>query len=279
MVMVFSTLNLFFVLLLIYAHANQNEVDKIRLKLGIPNRTQGVLIFGQTAHLDWDWLNFFTTNVNNTPPDVANFWNEYVQPTDSIFLGASKLLETHPNFGYAIAEVSFLREFSLHHPAQFKTMVAHSDRFRMVGGGLTTPDNMLVHGEAFIRNYLIGLSWQKEVGLSWTRKIWLPDNFGHDSQLPVVLEAMGVEGVGFARVPGSCLQRQNPVRSSPHYTHNGAHEILLDKSTGGLEFMWTSSDGSSVFSYYMPTHYCPGSDLRAPEGMGYSSWEYHQIGK
>ncbi len=29
----------------------------------------------------------------------------------------------------------------------------------MVGGGITSPENLIVHGEAFLRNYLIGLEW------------------------------------------------------------------------------------------------------------------------
>lgn len=30
-----------------------------------------VLIFGANSHNDYNWLNVFSTNVNNTPPDAT----------------------------------------------------------------------------------------------------------------------------------------------------------------------------------------------------------------
>jgi hypothetical protein len=77
-------MSLLFVLLCVhttFAQPDPSKVQEIRDKLGIPSdakrvslfetsHSTEVLIFGQTAHLDWDWLNYFSTNVDNQPPDV-----------------------------------------------------------------------------------------------------------------------------------------------------------------------------------------------------------------
>lgn len=56
---------------------------------------------------------------------------------------------------------------------------------------MVAPDNELVHGESFIRNYLTGLmflnSGENPIYINFTN-VWLEDDFGHDPQLPVVLE-------------------------------------------------------------------------------------------
>ena len=101
-------------------------------------------MFGQGAHLDWDWLNVFTTNVNNTPPDYLGwYWNwdptKTQQPTDTIFTAATNLLKSSPKYGYSIAEISFLRSFKNYSPGLFNDMLA-SQRLAIVGGGLATPD-------------------------------------------------------------------------------------------------------------------------------------------
>lgn len=112
------------------------------------------------------------------------------------------------------------------------------------------------------------------VGLPWTRNVWIPDDFGHDSQLPIMMEAMQAKGVAFARVPGSCECGYCPFNSTTDNWHNVAHRTLISKGTGGIEFNWEAADGSSVFAYYMPTHYCPASTLRYTSAQDYTSWQY-----
>jgi len=148
-------------------------------------------------------------------------------------------------------------------PETFKKMHTSPGLFAIVGGGITSPDNLLPHGEAFVRDYLVGVSWLKSVNVSWSGKVWLPDDFGHDSQLPSMLSALGVTGVSFGRVPGACNQGQDPEPSGSV----SAHRVLLDTTSGGLDFRWKANDGSSVFTYYMPNGYCAG------DGLYYSTCE------
>jgi alpha-mannosidase len=60
---------------------------------------------------------------------------------------------------------------------------------------VTSPDDLLSSGESFIRNYLVGKLWLDRYNIPWLDTYWLPDNFGHDSQLPVLLNALGAKGM------------------------------------------------------------------------------------
>lgn len=63
-----------------------------------------------------------------------------------------------------------------------------------------------------MRNYLSGMQFLREQNVTWSGTIWMPDDFGHDSQLPVLTEALGVKAVSFSRLPGGCQQGQdNPA--------------------------------------------------------------------
>src|SRR4029077_17239864 len=133
------------------------------------------------------------------------------------------------------------------HPEVTDPLRAVGQDLRIVGGGITSPDNLLTPGESFIRDYLVGKTWvDATLGLP-IRQAWLPDDFGHDSQLPIVLEAMGFDGVGFGRVPGvdgslSSLGFEPPAAGS-----EAAH-LLQD----GLDFVWHAADGSSAIAHWMP---------------------------
>lgn len=42
-------------------------------------------------------------------------------------------------------------------------------------------------------------------GVQPSRLLWVPDDFGHDAQLPSLAQAMGFAGVGFWRIPAEQL--------------------------------------------------------------------------
>eukprot|EP01124_Arcella_intermedia_P033306 TRINITY_DN7953_c0_g1_i1.p1 TRINITY_DN7953_c0_g1~~TRINITY_DN7953_c0_g1_i1.p1 ORF type:complete len:917 (-),score=104.58 TRINITY_DN7953_c0_g1_i1:37-2787(-) len=245
------------VIVLCWVRASEGDVFS---SLNIPPDAQKVVVFGQASHLDWDWLNIFTTNVNDTPGDMSGigYWVPGIrEPTNDIFTTAGDYL-SNPEYGYSIAEVGFLQSFQQQKPSAFQKLLAAGSRFAIVGGGITTPDSLLPHGEAFIRNFLVGVSWVEKQGVSWSKRVWVPDDFGHDSQLPVMTRAMGAEGIGFARLPGSCMQGPHRVQLGVH----SAHSILLDTVNGGLDFDWQASDGSTVMAFYEPTHYDTGDHLK-----------------
>jgi alpha-mannosidase len=223
---------------------------QVRAELGIPPEAQHVLILSQSSHLDWDWLRTF---------------DEYYQRSvDGIFTDALGLMSQYHgaphHYFYSIAEMGFFQHFVSLHPEALPSLKHVGQDLRIVGGGITSPDNLLPSGEAFIRDYLVGKTWvDATLGLP-IRQAWLPDDFGHDAQLPIVLEAMGFQGVGFARVPGVDTTLRFSGFSPPPSQSLAAH--LLQE---GIDFVWQARDGSQTLAHWMPGSYCQG-DASPPLG-------------
>src|SRR5262249_56542359 len=126
------------------------------------------------------------------------------------------------------------------HPELMEPLRAVGQDLRIVGGGVTSPDNLLPPGESFIQDYLVGKSWvDATLGLP-IRAAWLPDDFGHDSQLPIMLEAMGLGSVGFGRVPGGGSGARS-LGFQPPGPRAIAETVLAD----GPGFRWRAAGGSA----------------------------------
>jgi alpha-mannosidase len=91
------------------------------------------------------------------------------------------------------------------------------------------PDEFLSGGETLIRNFLAGDEVCSRIG-GKCRAGYVPDNFGHVSQLPQILRGAGIDTAFFFR--GTDL-----------------------KTLGHKEFWWISPDGSRVAGEYMPLGY------------------------
>src|SRR5215475_15092911 len=183
----------------------------LRSELGIPPEASRVVIISQSSHLDWDWRHTF--EVYFAGPLADPLLLLLPGPVDTILSDAVGLMTQYHGTGvpyyYSVAEMGYLARFVQAHPELLEPLHAVGQDLRIVGGGITSPDNLLPPGEAFIRDYLVGKSWvDATLGLP-IREAWLPDDFGLDSQLPIVLEAMGLGGVGFGRVPGVDLTGQS----------------------------------------------------------------------
>lgn len=234
----------------------------IRQQLGIPEDATRALIFAQSAHMDWDWLNRFPYNVTGSAPSGTtvcdpSYFGGITQPSDDILQQAYNLIRTFPDYWWSICEIGFLQRFAetSTYRTYFQQMVA-SGRLVVVGGGITSPDNLVPNGEAFLRDFLVAYRWFTAEGLRWSGQVWLPDDFGHESQLPVMLEALGAAGVGFARIPGACDQHAPNV--------GDAAKILLGQvagQPGGADFLWRAADGSRVFAHWLPNHYGQGDGI------------------
>jgi len=218
-----------------------------RAALGIPADARRVLVLSQSSHLDWDWLHTFE--------------DYYTTAVDGVFRAAVALLAADPAYYYSVAEMGYLARFVAAHPELLPALRAAGSRLRIVGGGITSPDSLLPHGEAFIRDYLVGKTWvDATLGLP-LREAWLPDDFGLDPELPVLLEAMGLEAVGFSRVPGvDTLVRW--LGAAPPAPGSLASEL----ARGGADFVWRAADGSRTLAHWMPRGYCEGDFGLSPPG-------------
>lgn len=238
----------------------------IRSLLGIPNDAKRVLILSHAAHMDWDWLNPFPYNVDKTGASYSTYpyFNGTCQPADSILSLATQNLKD-PDYYYSVCEMGFLRAFARNNPNLFDQMKA-SERLRIVGGGITSPDNLLPNGEAFFRNFLVANQWLDSVQVQWSNQVWVPDDFGHDPQLPVMLNAMDAMGVGFARIPGAC--DGNPQKFSEPKSQ------LLDPTTGGVDFVWQADDGSEVIAHWLEAHYSQGAEIDSKDQYPQSGGDF-----
>jgi len=198
-----------------------------------------------TTHIDWDWINDFEQYYAIGYPGSSSSV-EYT--LDQVF----SLLQTRPDFAFNLAEMGYFRRYFLDKRPVAEVLAA-GPRLALMGGGVTSPDNLLSHGEAFIRNYLLGSNWLASQGISSARAplAWLPDDFGHDPQLPVVLAALGMTAVAFSRVPGS-WQGSPDVKPLVKGQTNVAYSLT---HTDGLVFPWVAADGSQVLAHFMPYTY------------------------
>lgn len=139
---------------------------QMRQRLGIPQNAKRVLILSQSSHMDWDW--------NETFPGY------YKDSVDRILSNATTVLakhraQTHPYY-YSVAETGFLQRFGTYHPNALASLRSSGHLLHMVGGGITSPDSLLNHGEAFIRNFLVGQNWLRSAGMPNISNIWVPDD-------------------------------------------------------------------------------------------------------
>ncbi|MGE6757352.1 hypothetical protein ACQKGO_04995 [Corallococcus interemptor] len=211
--------------------------------------TQGILIC-PTTHIDWDWVYTFDQYyASNNQATGGSSGRDTVQ---NIFNAAASLFSRKIGFTFSVTEVGFLQRYARDSPAGIATFAAAGEDFCLMGGGITSPDNLVCAGELFIRNYLVGRTWAKQAGLGANLydSAWLPDDFGHDPQLPVVLHAMGLTTAGISRVPGSPQGSPGARPIDPP-----GPSIASQLNSDGLVFHWQAGDGSRITTLFMPDTY------------------------
>jgi mannosylglycerate hydrolase len=97
-----------------------------------------------------------------------------------------------------------------------------------IGPWYVLPDEFLASGESHIRNYLLGSRICREFGANMNLG-YLPDSFGHPSQMPQILKGLGMGEIVFWRGLGPEITR--------------------------TEFEWEGLDGSSILGINTPYSY------------------------
>ncbi|MDB2447228.1 hypothetical protein N9W79_01245 [bacterium] len=119
-----------------------------------------------------------------------------------------------------------------------------------VGPWYTLPDVFLSGGESLIRNLMLGIDLGKKFG-GYLKVGYVPDPFGHISQMPQILKGFELEGYLF-------------MRGQPHSVTDDV-------------FNWVSPDGSSITAVNLKLGYFFGSALGHPDVFG--RYDGHEVDK
>lgn len=153
-------------------------------------------------------------------------------------------LETHPDYPSFImdGQTSILEEYLAIRPddRQRVSNLVKAGRLK-VGPFYTQTDEMLVEGEAIVRNLLYGTESARELG-AMMEIGYVPDSFGQSAQMPLILNQFGIQRSVFWR---------------------GQSQFC---GTDASQFWWKSQDGSKVLVNQLPLGYAVGKYL--PEDPG-----------
>ncbi|MGV8096354.1 MAG: alpha-mannosidase [Mangrovibacterium sp.] len=159
------------------------------------------------AHMDmnWKWTYFETMQMcNDNLRQVAAFMDEY------------------PDFTMLQSQAAVFNFIEMVDPPLLEKVKKYvkEGRLELVGGMWTEGDMNLSSGEAIVRSFLLGQHYFQSRFGKIAHIGWLPDNFGHISQLPQILKLSGCDYFYFTRC--------KPYKGT---------------------FWWTGTDSSTVLAY------------------------------
>jgi len=120
--------------------------------------------------------------------------------SDKLFTDAIIELEKHPGASFTLdGQISILDDYLEIRPEMLdrvKKLVA--DGQLIIGPWFTQPDALHIKGESLLRNGMIGIRDSKKYG-QYLHVGYLPDTFGFNSQMPVILNELGLSSFLFWR--------------------------------------------------------------------------------
>jgi len=215
----------------------QGEVKEaeqaLRARLGIPEECGRVLVFCESSHWDTNWLQ-----------TSEEYFERRLQP---IFTTVLKALEADPERIYCIESVFFLKLFWERNPdaqARLRRLIERR-QLRLSSSSFTTPDTLLPHPEAILRDFHLGQDWLRRKELPVVpRTAYFPDNFGHSPHLPSLMRAVGVQSVVVTRIDGMYFIASD-YRRRRSFPLAGSSAELLEKNLKTLDFVWRDDDGAA----------------------------------
>lgn len=164
------------------------------------------------AHMDMNWLWTYSETMkmcNDNLRQVVAFMEEF------------------PDFTFIQSQGSVYKFVEMVDPPLFEKVQKYvkEGRLELAGGMWTEGDTNLSSGEALARSFLLGQSYFQSRFGKMAEVGWLPDNFGHVSQLPQMLQLAGCDYFYF--------HRTNPYMGS---------------------FWWIGPDSSKVLCYANETY-------------------------
>ena len=147
------------------------------------------------------------------------------------------ILAADPSYAHYMldGQTVVLEDYLEVRPERAAELRAHVQQGRvLVGPWYILPDEFLVSGESLIRNFLRGGRIARDFGGAMPAG-YMPDPFGHISQMPQILRGFGIDWAVFWRGIGAGVP--------------------------GTEFTWAAPDGSKVLSTRLLNGYANGLAL------------------
>ncbi|MGX1880464.1 alpha-mannosidase [Streptomyces sp. NPDC055287] len=193
------------------------------------------------AHIDSAWL----WPLRETVRKVARTCSNVVA-----------LMDTHPQFVFAMSQAQQLAWIKEHRPEVFAKVreKTGSGQFVPVGGMWVESDTNMVGGEAMARQFLYGKKFfLEEFGID-TNEVWLPDSFGYTAAMPQLVKLSGSKWFLTQKISWS------QSNAFPHHT-----------------FWWEGIDGTRVFTHFPPVD-TYNSDLGGAQ-MAHAARNYREKGR
>jgi len=231
----------------------ENE-QALRAKWGIPNDAKNVLIFSEYSHWDPNWL---LTSEEYYAAVIRRILDRAI---DELLAESRRV--------YTVESTFFLRVYWDRSETKRGVVrkLVDEKRLRLSGSAVTTPDTLVVDGEAVLRDFLCGQEWLRSHGLNDEPRIaYLPDNFGNSSELPSLLRALGIDQAAMARIDGGFFTGTD-YRDKSEFPLAGSSAEALEKIERSLDFVWTGSDRSEILCHYHPYTY-GHRDMLAHRGL------------
>lgn len=228
--------------------------NALRARLGVPEDARRVLVFSESSHWDTNWLK-----------TSDEYFDARLKPIFTALLAA---LEQNRSRVYCIESVFFLKIFWERHPEEQARVRALFERrqIRVLTSSFTTPDTLLPHPEALLRDFHLGQEWMRTQGLSSVpRTAYFPDNFGHSPHLPSLMRAVGVDSVAVTRIDGMYFIATD-FRRRNAFPLKGSTAEVLEKEFRTLDFVWRDDDGAEVLCHWNAFTYFQG-DMLAHAGI------------
>ena len=164
------------------------------------------------AHMDMNWLWTYS--------ETMKMCNDNLRQ-------AVAFMQEYPDYTMIQSQASVFKFVEIVDPPLFEKVKKYVREGRLeLGGGMWTEgDTNLSSGEAITRSFLLGQRYFQHHFGQMARVGWLPDNFGHISQLPQLLKQAGCNYFYFSRT--------KPYEGT---------------------FWWAGSDGSKVLCFANDTY-------------------------
>jgi len=238
-----------------HASAHPGGVEaSLRQKLGIPLDAARVLLFSESSHWDTNWLQ-----------TSEEYFRARLEP---IFGAIMAALARDKERIYGIESVFFLKLYWERHAEARDALrdLIERRQLRILTSAFTTPDTLLPHPEAILRDFHLGQEWLRSVGLTTVpRTAYFPDNFGHSPHLPSLMRAVGVDSVAVTRIDGMYFIAAD-FRSKSAFPLRGSTAEVLQKEWKSLDFTWRDDDGADVLCHWNAFTYFQG-DMLAHAGI------------